>query len=99
MPVVDCLDAKILDAITSGGGLLEMATWHTCGTTHCRGGWSVTLAGAAGKALERKVGEHQAASMIYRASTGRVPHFFATNRAALEDIKRCAAEQTAAAEV
>ena len=96
VPVVEMLDAKILDAITAGGGSLEMATWHTCGMTHCRGGWAVTLAGKPGFELEREVGVQRAAEMIYRASTGSVPHFFATNRSALEDIERCAADQVAA---
>ena len=30
------------------GGKLDMSTWHRCGTTHCRAGWAITLAGAAG---------------------------------------------------
>ena len=29
---------------------------------------------------------------LARASTGRVPHFYASNNRALEDIKRCAKE-------
>lgn len=56
------------------------------------------LAGDAGKAgyeLEEKLGPHRAGAMIYRASTGRVPHFYATTERALEDIKRCAAETEA----
>src|SRR6185437_15698362 len=49
VPVVDQLDAKILAAIESGKGRLEMSRWHgdnprnadgeACGTTHCRAGW------------------------------------------------------------
>jgi hypothetical protein len=74
-----------------------MADWHSCGTTHCRGGWAVHLAGEAGYELERSVGVGRAAEMIYRASTGRVPWFFdPSDERALDDIRRCAAMQTQA---
>jgi len=72
-----------------------MATWHQCETTHCRAGWAITLAGEAGQELEAKYGPQRAGAMIYRASTGRVPHFFATDARAMEDIRACAAEQSA----
>jgi hypothetical protein len=99
VPVVENLDRKILDAITTGGGELNMGAWHTCETTHCRAGWAIHLAGPAGYALQEKLGgedrggAERAGRAIYRASTGRVPHFFADNESALEDIKRCAEEQ------
>ena len=89
VPVVEHLDAKILDAC-QGGALLDMSTWH-CGTTHCRAGFATVLAGEAGATLEREHGTQYAATLIYRASTGRVPHFFATKKRALEDLRRCAA--------
>jgi len=92
VPVVEALDLKILDAVTSGGAL-DMSKWHSCATTHCRAGWAITLAGEAGKALESKVGPFRAGSLIYSASTGRVPHFYDTNEGALADIKARAAEQ------
>ena len=92
VPVIEALDAKILTAVTSGTGKLDMSSWHKCETTHCRAGWAINLAGAAGKALEDKCGPRRAGTMIYRASTGRVPHFFATTERAMEDIKRCAEE-------
>jgi hypothetical protein len=72
-----------------------MGTWHTCLTTHCRGGWSIELAGAAGRELEKEIGTERAAIAIYRASTGRIPWFYASNERALEDIRRCAAEEAA----
>jgi len=99
VPVVDRLDAKILEAVTSGGGKLEMSTWHTCETAHCRAGWAIHLAGTAGYELERKLGNSERAGRaIYRASTGRVPWFYASNEQALEDIKRCAATAAIVAE-
>jgi hypothetical protein len=42
--------------------------------------------------LEVKHTPAVAGRMIYLASTGRSPHFYATNARALEDIRRCAAE-------
>jgi hypothetical protein len=92
VPVVPQLDAKILGAIEKGGAL-DMSTWHTCETTHCRAGWAIHIAGAAGYALEKKLGNSaMAGRAIYRASTGRSPHFYATTERALADIRRCAAE-------
>ncbi|MGN6106664.1 MAG: pentapeptide repeat-containing protein [Kofleriaceae bacterium] len=96
VPVVEHLDRRILDLITTGDGTLEMSAWHgadgACGTTHCLAGWSINLAGPAGIELERKHGAQRAGSMIYRASTGRVPHFFASNERALADLRRRAEE-------
>ena len=93
VPVVEALDAKILSVIESGNGKLEMNAWHKCKTTHCRAGWAITLAGEAGKRLEDLHGPQYAGTMIYRASTGRVPHFFASDERALEDIREQAAIQ------
>jgi uncharacterized protein YjbI with pentapeptide repeats len=95
VPVIPALDQQILSAIESGSGHLDMSQWHTCETTHCRAGWAITLAGEVGKQLEREHGPHIAGRMIYSASTGRVPHFFASNEHAMEDIKARAAEQVA----
>jgi len=93
VPVVEHLDQKILEAISRPGCALNMGAWHTCETTHCRAGWAIHLAGAAGYELEKTLGNPAfAGRAIYRASTGRSPHFYATDAAAIEDIKRCAAE-------
>ncbi len=95
VPVVESLDRKILDAITTGGGSLNMLNWHTCATTHCMGGWAVHLAGQAGYDLEKRFAEVHgnrapefAGRAIYLASTGRAPHFFATDERAIESLKR-----------
>ena len=48
-----------------------------------------------GEAATKKHGTQYAATLIYWASTGRVPHFFATKERALEDLRRCADEDTA----
>ena len=99
VPVVQNIDAAILAAIEDGGKL-EMSAWHgeggICGTTHCRAGWAVHLAGQAGRDLENKVGPQRAGAMIYRASRpGKpAPWFFASDDEAMADIRKCAAEQT-----
>lgn len=94
VPVVEALDAKILSAIENGSGGLEMGAWHTCETTHCRAGWAAHLAGEAGYALEREHGPQYAGRMIYMASVGRAPHFFASNERAMADLREQAAQQT-----
>ena len=93
IPIVTDLDAKILAAVEAPGNALDMSDWHRCATTHCRAGWAIELAGEAGKALEAKLGPSAAGALIYLASTGRgqVPDFMASNEAALEDLRRCAA--------
>lgn len=98
------LDAKILVAISNGKPRLgvnyppylpslEMSRWHACKTTHCRAGWAIALAGRRGYALERKRGPSVAGALIYHASTGRIPEFYASNEDALADIQKCAKEQ------
>jgi hypothetical protein len=95
VPIVEHLDQRILDAVTTGGGVLNMCAWHKCDTTHCRAGWAIHLAGMAGYELERKLGDSgRAGRAIYMASTGRSPDFSATNAKALEDIRRCAEEDS-----
>ncbi len=93
IPVVKNLDAEILKVVTEGSGKLEMGGWHTCETTHCRAGWAIHLAGKPGYDLEREIGSCAAGALIYHASTGRVPNFFAGNDEAMQDIKACAEKQ------
>ena len=81
-----------------------MSDWHTdllvneegeyCGTTHCRAGWVVALAGKAGRDLEQKTSTLHAAIQIYHTSCPEIgvspPRFFESNEIAMADIKRCA---------
>ncbi len=92
IPIVHNLDAAIVAIVDSGSGLLDMGAWHDaeCETTHCLAGWSIHLAGKPGYALERKVGSCAAGALIYHASTGRIPDFYATTDEALNDIRKCA---------
>jgi len=83
---------------------LNMRTWHTCDTTHCRAGWVVHLAGDAGRTLEWAYGgpgrgTSVAAALIYLASDPsleRVPDFHCNNETALADMKRLADLEAAA---
>ena len=88
VPVVPHIDAAIL-TVVEAGGTLDMGDWHKCETTHCRAGWAITLAGEAGLALERRLGPSSAGALIYAVSRDEpVPDFFASNEAAMEDLKR-----------
>jgi len=92
IPKILHIDAAILAEIDAVGGVLDMGSWHTCGTSHCRAGWAVTLAGDAGRRLEVKVGPSAAGALIYAMSRPdqRVPDFYQGDAAALADIQRCA---------
>jgi len=94
VPVVEGLDAKILQALASGGSLNE-SMWHTNATMHSRGGWAIVLAGEAGRLLEAARGRYDAARDIYLASTGAVPSLFGRTTESLCDIRKCAAEALA----
>jgi hypothetical protein len=99
VPVVPLLDSTICRIINAGEGKLDMSNWHNCETTHCRAGWAIHLAGEAGYALEAKYGSERAGGMIYRASTGRWPDFFAGNEEALRDICLYGQKEEASASV
>ena len=90
-PVIPNIDSAILARIDAGGGL-AMSRWHSCDTTHCRGGWAIHLAGKVGAALEDTLGTGVAAALIYAASrpTQRVPDFFARDKTALADMREYA---------
>jgi uncharacterized protein YjbI with pentapeptide repeats len=94
-PKIENIHQKVY-AAASAEGALDMGTWHKngyCGTTHCRAGWVVVLAGEEGKALENRIGTAAAASLIYLASDPAIdkfPSFYASDTAALEDMKRMA---------
>jgi hypothetical protein len=106
VPTVSQLHTKILAAVEAEPASFDMRDWHggagygehadanACGTTHCRAGWAIHLAGAAGYALENQVGPSMAGALISLASCpwmDRVPSFTESNADALADIKRCAA--------
>jgi len=78
-----------------------MSTWHgnnSCGTTHCRAGFTVHIAGEAGYALERFHNTALAAQLIYRASGAPINpcRFYDSNADALADMKARAESEAAA---
>jgi len=92
-PVIENIHQKVYEAATGKPEALDMSTWHTCETTHCRAGWVVFLAGEAGKRLEQHTSTLFAALQIYGASSKievSPVRFFEDNNTALEDMKRCA---------
>ncbi|WP_296205309.1 hypothetical protein [uncultured Hyphomicrobium sp.] len=88
--MIDDIDAKVYAAVSQPGAL-NMSTWHTCETTHCRAGWVVHLAGEAGYALERFHGglTGHAAKLIYAASGSPINpcRFYDDDATALADMK------------
>jgi uncharacterized protein YjbI with pentapeptide repeats len=84
---------KAVYEAASKPGALDMKTWHTCGTTHCRAGWVVALAGEGGAALEYAFDTPTAATLIYMASDptlAKVPDFYCNNEVAMADMARLA---------
>jgi len=93
IPFIPDLDGKILAALGKEGCQLEMSTWHTCETTHCRAGWAITLAGDSGRTLESIMGASAAGAIIYATCYPelKIPDFYTDNETALADIKARAA--------
>jgi hypothetical protein len=89
---IECIHRQVFEAARQDGAL-DMTRWHACGTTHCRAGWVVTLAGPGGAALEYVLGTSAAAAVIYMASDPnleRIPDFYCDNETALADMARLA---------
>ncbi len=92
VPIIKNIHAKVLEAV-SRKGALNMNNWHTCESTHCRAGWVIHLAGKMGYNLENKTCYSSAAQLIYQASSNidvASYRFYASNKDAMADIKRCA---------
>jgi hypothetical protein len=91
------LDGQILKILKNKKGDLDMGHWHGpkgfCGTTHCRAGWAVHLAGEFGRALEWSLGSSAAGALLYARAYPDlpIPNFTASNKEALQDIEARAA--------
>lgn len=89
--VIPDIHSKVY-AAASEPGALDMSEWHSpCGTTHCRAGWVVMLAGEEGQKLERRIGTAAAALLIYLASDPTMdnfPYFYCDDATALADMKQ-----------
>jgi uncharacterized protein YjbI with pentapeptide repeats len=92
LPKIENIHVAVL-AAASNPGALDMNQWHKCGTTHCRAGWVVTLAGDGGRVLEGVYGTAAAAALIYQASDPTlecIPDFYCSNEDAMADMARLA---------
>ena len=93
IPVIENIHQVVYDAVSKENAL-DMDDWHSaCGTTHCRAGWVVILAGKEGKDLERKTSTATAAYLIYRKSDPDRDYpidFYCSDEKAMSDIKELA---------
>jgi hypothetical protein len=91
VPKIEDIHKRVYEAV-SRPEALNMGSWHTCETTHCRAGWVVNLAGEAGKKLEEFFNTPLAAQLIYRESGYRINpcRFYDSNEDALADMKKLA---------
>jgi hypothetical protein len=99
VPFIKDIHQTVYNAASIPPEALDMSTWHTCETTHCRAGWVITLAGDGGKALEWAMGTPAAAAIIYMKSDPQleqIPDFYESNAEALADMKRLAEKEAAA---
>lgn len=97
VPIIPNIHQKVYRA-ASKPGALDMSTWHSCKTTHCRAGWVVVLGGTQAKILEIRIGTGFAARRIYKASGHRNYNnmeFCASERESLADMKRLANREAA----
>ena len=94
IPVIENIHVRIYTAVAADPSNLDMTTWHTCDTVHCRAGWVVHLAGSAGYALEEFHNTSLAAMLIYDASVPdfeiNPARFYDNEEDALEDMRKLA---------
>lgn len=89
VPKIENIDKAVYEACLQPDAL-NMDTWHTCETTHCRAGWVVHLAGKEGKELDMFHNTLLAAQLIYLESGSPISpvRFFDTNADAMADMKK-----------
>ncbi len=98
IPKIESIHQKIFEA-SKIPEQFDMGNWHKqteCGTTHCRAGLVVFLAGDEGLKLEQETDTLFAAMQIYKKSSPirvPIPRFFESNTEAMADMKRCAEEE------
>lgn len=108
VPVVENLNTKTLALIEGNPASFTMAHWHgfvdpwdpecdvRCGTSHCRAGWAIALAGKLGEELEYAFGPLTAGMLIFAKSCPRetkLPDFFCTEEDAIQQIREAAARE------
>ena len=76
---------------------LNMTNWHSkCGTTHCRSGWAITLAGVEAKRLEALTNSMFAGMVVFALSsdiTLNPQRFYDSKQNALQHIEACADQE------
>lgn len=89
IPMIESLDAKILEALKIRQNKLYQGWWHLCETTHCRAGWAIHLAGRRGARLENKMGSGTAGALIYAVSRPdqKIPDFYGDDAEARKSIR------------
>lgn len=107
IPVIQNIDVAILAELEHGGEL-DMDDYHAkyecdkrdqiykpCGTTHCRAGWAIMLAGEPGFEIERKLNPYITGTLIYLVSRPgeSPPDFYDDTDNAMADIIYCATRQ------
>ena len=94
IPAIPDIHKRIYERVTQPNAL-DMESWHSCETTHCRAGWVVHEAGEAGYALEKFHDTALAAMLIYRASGYEInpSRFYDPADLALADMKRLAEQE------
>jgi hypothetical protein len=98
VPFIPNIHQAVYRAATSHDTAFDMTNWHKCETTHCRAGWVITLAGDAGKRLERQFGTAISALLIYAKSDpdfSEIPNFYTTDENALRSMHRAAQNEIA----
>lgn len=90
IPTIKNIHQMVYSAVRPNGAL-DMKCWHSsCGTSHCRAGWVITLAGDRGKVLEYLVGTANAARLIYQKSDPsdyELEFFTFNNEEAMKEIR------------
>jgi tRNA A37 threonylcarbamoyladenosine biosynthesis protein TsaE len=100
VPFVENVHRRVYEVIIENPKSFNMGVWHgqnSCGTTHCRAGWVIELAGEQGYALQKQTSPTFAALQIYKASCPELPvspyRFHESNELALANIKEYAEKE------
>jgi hypothetical protein len=100
VPFVEKIHQRVYEAIIENPKSFNMGSWHgqnSCGTTHCRAGWVIELAGEQGYALQKQTSPTFAALQIYKASCPELPvspyRFHESQFIALANIKEYAEKE------
>jgi len=80
------IDARILSDVDSGKFNLDMSDYH-CGTSYCMAGFADLYAKKLSADMSGYLGYYLTGALIFKKSTGRIPNFFASDKAAMADMR------------